>query len=70
MEKYIKASEENGNAVLLKFERIKEQSYAQPSPYAYVKKWFLEQYPNYTESNHEQEQKNNNVGVIDERRAA
>lgn len=70
MEKYIEASEENGKSVLLKFERIKEQSHVQKSPYAYVKKWFLEQYPNYTESNHEQEQKNNNVGVIDEGRAA
>lgn len=50
MEKYIKASEENPVVLLSEFQTIKAKSCIQPSPYAYVKKWFLEQYPDYTES--------------------
>lgn len=50
MEKYIKASEKNPVALLSEFQTIKAKSCIQPSPYAYVKKWFLEQYPDYTES--------------------
>lgn len=49
MEIYIKANEGNGDEVLLKFENIRAKSCVQPSPYAYVKKWFLEQYPDYTD---------------------
>ena len=55
MEKYIRAKEENPVAMLTEFQTVKVKSCIQSSPYAYVKKWFLEQYPDYTESKMEQE---------------
>lgn len=55
MEIYIRANEENPAAMLAEFQTVKAKSCIQPSPYAYVKKWFLEQYPDYTESKTEQE---------------
>ena len=45
MEIYIKANEENGDRVLLKFESIKAKSCIQPSPYAYVKSGFWSNIP-------------------------
>lgn len=55
MERYIRANEKNPAVMLSKFQTVKESSYVQASRYAYVKKWFLEQYPDYTESKTEQE---------------
>lgn len=55
MEKYIRANEKNPLVMLAEFQTVKAKSCIQPSPYAYVKKWFLEQYPDYTESQTEQE---------------
>lgn len=55
MEKYIRANEKNSIAMLAEFQTIKAKSCIQSSPYAYVKKWFLEQYPDYNESKTEQE---------------
>lgn len=47
MVKYL-ACQKNSEALLLMFNTVKEQSKAQNSPYAYVKKWFLEMFPKYT----------------------
>lgn len=47
MVKYL-ACQKNGEALLLMFNTIKEQSKSQSAPYMYVKKWFLEQFPDYT----------------------
>lgn len=55
MERYIRANEKNPDIVLARFHNIKESSHIQNSRYAYVKKWFLEQYPDYTEVTAEQE---------------
>lgn len=65
MEIYIRANEENRDTVLLKFESIKAKSCIQPSPYAYVKKWFLEQYPDYTENMQEMET-DNAISIVEE----
>ena len=67
MEKYIRANEENPVAMLSEFKTVKAKSCIQPSPYAYVKKWFLEQYPDYTESKTEQET-DSTVSIVDEER--
>ena len=55
MERYIRATEKNPDIVMERFHNIKERSHAQTSRYAYVKKWFLQQYPDYTEVTEEQE---------------
>ena len=55
MERYIRANEKNPDIVMARFHNIKESSHAQTSRYAYVKKWFLQQYPDYTEIKTEQE---------------
>ena len=47
MVKYL-ACQKNSEALLLMFNTIKEQSKSQSAPYVYVKKWFLEQFPDYT----------------------
>lgn len=47
MVKYL-ACQKNSEALLLMFNTIKEQSKSQSAPYMYVKKWFLEQFPEYT----------------------
>ena len=47
MVKYL-ACQKNSEALLLMFNTIKEQSKSQSAPYVYVKKWFLEQFPEYT----------------------
>ena len=49
MEIYIRANEENPAAMLAEFQTVKAKSCIQSSPYAFVKQWFLKQYPNYTE---------------------
>lgn len=46
MEKYIKVYE-NADELLEMFEKVKELSKSQPSPYNFVKDWFKEQFPNY-----------------------
>lgn len=65
MEKYIRANEENPVVMLAEFQTVKAKSCIQPSPYAYVKKWFLEQYPDYTESRTEQGA-NTDMAVVEE----
>lgn len=47
MEKYIKLMD--GSSALQEFEKVKKASSIVPSPYAYVKKWFLKTYPDYLE---------------------
>lgn len=64
METYIGANEKNPIAMLAEFQTVKTKSCIQPSPYAYVKKWFLEQYPDYTESKTEQETAT--MSIVDE----
>lgn len=39
----------DAEARLARFEQVKVLSRVQPSPYAYVKTWFLENYANYSE---------------------
>ena len=46
MEKYIKAFD-NADEILEMFEKAKELSKAQKSRYAFVKNWFLQQFPDY-----------------------
>lgn len=67
MEKYIEANEKNPVAMLAEFQNVKAKSCIQSSPYAYVKKWFLEQYPDYTESKTEQET-DSTVSIVDKER--
>lgn len=47
MEEYIKLMD--GSSALQEFEKVKKASSIVPSPYAYVKKWFLKNYPDYLE---------------------
>ena len=47
MEEYIKLMD--GSFALREFEKVKKASSIAPSPYAYVKKWFLKNYPEYLE---------------------
>ena len=47
MVKYL-ACQKNSEALLLKFNTVKEHSKAQNSPYTYVKNWFLKEFPEYT----------------------
>ena len=47
MEEYIKLL--GGGFALQEFEKVKKASSIAPSPYAYVKKWFLKNYPDYLE---------------------
>lgn len=49
MELYITVTDGADNENLKAFETIKKASKIQPSPYAFVKKWFLAEYPNYTD---------------------
>lgn len=67
MKKYIEANEKNPVAMLAEFQNVKAKSCIQSSPYAYVKKWFLEQYPDYTESKTEQET-DSTVSIVDKER--
>ena len=48
MVKYL-ACQKNSETLLLMFNTVKEQSKAQNAPYAYVRKWFLETFPEYTQ---------------------
>ena len=47
MIKYL-ACQKNSEALLLMFNTVKEHSKSQSAPYMYVKKWFLELFPEYT----------------------
>lgn len=49
METYIKYHRDSENRLFI-FERVKALSKSQANPYAYVKKWYLENYPKYTET--------------------
>lgn len=49
MELYITVTDGADSENLKAFETIKKASKIQPSPYAFVKKWFLAEYPNYTD---------------------
>jgi len=49
MEIYIKYHRDAENRLSI-FERVKALSKSQANPYAYVKKWFLQNYPKYTET--------------------
>ena len=46
METYIKTYE-NADELLKHFETVKEKSQPLASPYKYVRKWFVKQFPNY-----------------------
>lgn len=46
MEKYI-GTYENADALLAKFESVKDASSPLASPYKYVRKWFVAQFPDY-----------------------
>jgi len=46
---YITVTDGADSESLKAFETIKKASKIQPSPYAFVKKWFLAKYPNYTD---------------------
>lgn len=46
MEKYI-GTYENADALLAKFESVKDASSPLASPYKYVRDWFVKQFPNY-----------------------
>ncbi len=46
MEKYI-GTYENADALLAKFESVKEKSAPIASPYKYVRDWFVKQFPDY-----------------------
>ena len=46
MEKYI-GTYENADALLAQFERVKKTSRVLASPYKYVRKWFVAQFPDY-----------------------
>lgn len=47
MVKYL-ACQKNSEALLLMFNSVKEHSKSVDAPYMYVKKWFLETFPDYT----------------------
>lgn len=49
MEAYIKAVEENSDIVLEELKKVKAKACIQTSPYTFVKRWFLKQYPDYME---------------------
>ena len=49
MEIYINYHRDADNRLSI-FERVKALSKSQANPYAYVKKWFLQNYPKYTET--------------------
>ena len=70
MEKYIRAKEENPVVMLAEYEKIKAKSCIQSSRYAYVKKWFLQQYPDYNEIKTEQENATAMTIVDEERNVA
>ena len=46
MEKYI-STYENADALLAQFKRVKKTSLVLASPYKYVRKWFVAQFPDY-----------------------
>ena len=48
MERYINTYA-NADELMTVFERVKGKSTIQGNPYAYVKKWFIDQFPNYKE---------------------
>ena len=55
MEKYIKFIEGEETETLKEFESVKEMAKFKASPYAYTKKWFLAQYPNFTNDTEQEE---------------
>lgn len=46
----ITEAEKETHPMLKAFNKVKNLSDAQPAPYAYVKSWFLENYPNYKDA--------------------
>ena len=53
MEMYIRETCGEGSREMKDFTRVKELAKIQAGPYAYVKTWFLKQFPNYRELNAE-----------------
>lgn len=49
MERYIKV-QNNAEELLIAFEIAKEESKCEKSPYAYVRLWFIKQFPDYKQS--------------------
>lgn len=46
MEEYIIASDGKDSKAIIEFQKMRILSKTQAGPYAYVKKWFLDNYPN------------------------
>ena len=59
MEIYINVEEENPDIVLAELKKVKAKACIQSSPYAYVKKWFLQKYPDYMGKDEAQEETTN-----------
>lgn len=53
MEMYIRETCGEGSQEMKDFSRVRELAKIQAGPYAYVKTWFLKQFPNYRELNAE-----------------
>ncbi len=47
MEKYIEIFDDENKTIKGQFEKIRQMSQIQPSPYKYVKKWFEGRFPDY-----------------------
>ena len=73
MKVYINENAGNAKADLAEFEKVKKTSCVFPSPYAYVKDWFIKKYPEYEKGleqlEEKEEQKTNNI-VSMERKAS
>lgn len=73
MKVYISENSENVKTDLAEFEKVKRTSCIFPSPYAYVKEWFTEKYPEYEEwfkkLEEKEEQKTDNIVSMEEEAA-
>ena len=64
MKAYIIAKEGEKSPMLSELEKVKKLSKVQAGPYAYVKKWFLNTYPDYKETEADKSAEENKVVSI------